>query len=65
VSDVAGDRDSDDDLMADELARRLRELEWPAPPPGLRERSLEEFKQRVTEAEREAALGRDPAHRER
>lgn len=51
--------------MDDELARRLRELDWPAPPPGLRERSLEEFKQRVAEAEREAGLAPDAAAGER
>ena len=33
--------------MSDELTRRLRELDWPAPPPGLKERSLEEFQRRL------------------
>ncbi len=44
---MAGERESEDVPMDDELARRLRELEWPKPPPGLRERSLEEFQRRV------------------
>jgi hypothetical protein len=44
---MAGDRDSEDEPVDDELARRLRELEWPKPPDGLRERALEEFQRRV------------------
>ena len=44
---MAGDRDSEDVPMDDELARRLRELEWPKPAPGVRERSLEEFQRRI------------------
>jgi hypothetical protein len=44
---MAGDRDREDIPTDDELARRLRELDWPEPPPGLRERSLEEFQRRV------------------
>lgn len=50
VDAMAGDRESDEDVpMDDELARRLRELEWPKPPPGVRERSLEEFQRRVAQ----------------
>ena len=57
---MAGDRDSDDVPMDDELARRLRELEWPKPPPGVRERSLEEFERRVAgECAPEPAAPRD------
>ena len=37
----ADDMPEDDD----ELARRLRGLDWPKPPPGLRERSLQELQQ--------------------
>ncbi|HEV2813184.1 MAG TPA: hypothetical protein VGW10_08040 [Solirubrobacteraceae bacterium] len=44
---MAGDRDSEDVPTEDELTRRLRELEWPKPPPGVRERSLEEFRRRI------------------
>ena len=44
---MAGDRDSDDVPMSEELTRRLRELDWPTPPPGLKERSLEEFQRRL------------------
>ena len=33
--------------MSDELTRRLRELDWPTPPPGLKERSLEDFQRRL------------------
>jgi hypothetical protein len=65
VAPMAGDRDSEDDLMDDELARRLRALEWPGPPPGLRERSLEDFKRRVAETERAAESEPDPARGER
>ena len=53
---MAGDRDSEDEAMEDELTRRLRALEWPTPPPGLRERSLEEFQRRA-----EAELPHEPA----
>jgi hypothetical protein len=55
---MAGERESEDVPMDDELARRLRELEWPKPPPGLRERSLEQFRRRLA-AEVEPAV--DPA----
>ena len=49
---MAGDRESDEDVpMDDELARRLRDLDWPKPPPGVRERSLEEFQRRVADDE--------------
>jgi hypothetical protein len=57
---MAGDRDSDDVPMDDDLARRLRELDWPKPPDGLRERSLAEFKRRVA-AERVGEPEPDPA----
>jgi hypothetical protein len=46
---MAGERESEDVPLDDELARRLRELDWPKPPPGVRERSLEEFQRRVAE----------------
>lgn len=58
---MAGDRDSDGVPLDDELARRLRELDWPAPPPGLRERSLEEFERRVAERDAAAAPPRHAA----
>ena len=64
MAHVAGDRESEDDLMDDELARRLRELDWPAPRPGLRERSLEDFKRRAAESE-QAGIEPDPAARKR
>ena len=41
--------------MDEELVRRLRELEWPGPPPGVKERSLEEFERRLEQLEAEAA----------
>ena len=44
---MGGDRHSHDVPMSDELTRRLRELDWPTPPPGLKERSLEEFQRRL------------------
>ncbi|HEX2085123.1 MAG TPA: hypothetical protein VHF89_05530 [Solirubrobacteraceae bacterium] len=57
---MAGERDSEDVPMDDELARRLRELDWPKPPPGLRERSLEDFQRRIAA---EHAREPDPAVR--
>jgi hypothetical protein len=41
-------RESADD-EDDELARRLRDLEWPKPAPGVRDRALEEFERRLAE----------------
>jgi hypothetical protein len=58
---MAGDRESEGDAVDDHLVRRLRDLEWPAPPPGLKERALEDFERRVEEAEAEAAAAQ--AHR--
>ena len=43
----ADDMPEDDD----ELARRLRGLDWPKPPPGLRERSLSELQQQLEQDE--------------
>jgi hypothetical protein len=56
---MAGDRESEDVPLDDELARRLRELEWPKPPPGVRERSLEEFQRRIAD-ERAAKAAPSP-----
>jgi hypothetical protein len=39
------------------LEERLRGLDWPKPPPGLRERSLEEFRSRYLTAQSGAGNG--------
>ncbi|HVE68129.1 MAG TPA: hypothetical protein VNB64_06060 [Solirubrobacteraceae bacterium] len=48
------------------LEERLRRLEWPAPPPGVRERTLEELKRKLAELSSSnghgaAAEAEDPA----
>ena len=60
---MAGEREDDDVPVDDDLARRLRDLDWPKPPPGVKERSLEEFRRRITALEREAEP--DPVTRKR
>lgn len=39
------------------LEERLRRLDWPKPPPGTRERSLEEFRRKYMTPESEAGNG--------
>jgi len=46
---------SDEDERLQPLEERLRRLEWPQPPPGLRERSLEEFRRRLAEEQAAAS----------
>ena len=55
MAPMVGDRDSDDEPVDDELGRRLRELDWPKPPPDLKEQALEEFRRRVEALEAERA----------
>ncbi len=54
---MAGDGDTParEDGEDDELVRRLRDLEWPKPAPGVRERSLAELERRLS------ALPAEPA----
>lgn len=42
----------------DDLAHRLRGLDWPKPPPGLRERSLRELQQQLEQDEAARAASR-------
>ena len=58
---MAGERESEAEPMDDDLVRRLRELDWPGPPPGLKERSLEEFQRRLDEQDEAAASRRTAA----
>lgn len=43
-----------DPLDESELARRLRRMEWPSPPPGAKERGLEEILAKARPRERDA-----------
>lgn len=43
-----GDTPEREDGADDELVRRLRDLEWPKPAPGVRERSLAELERRLS-----------------
>ena len=47
---MAGEQGSVAEVVDELIVERLRDLEWPAPPPGLRERSLEEFERLLEEA---------------
>jgi len=59
---MAGDGDTrerangaQDDGADDELVQRLRDLDWPKPPPGVRERSLAELERRLSSLPAEPA----------
>jgi hypothetical protein len=51
VTDPAHDdtHESPEDEQLRPLEERLRRLNWPQPPPGLRERSLEELRRKLSE----------------
>ena len=43
----------------DELERRLRELHWPEPPPGVKERALADFQQRIAKLREQGPVAPD------
>jgi hypothetical protein len=43
----------------DELERRLRDMHWPEPPPGVRERALADFQHRIAKLRGEDRLAPD------
>jgi hypothetical protein len=57
--------DSPEDERLHPLEERLRRLNWPQPPPGVRERSLEELRRKLAElssnGDEAAANGGTPA----
>jgi hypothetical protein len=56
----SGRTDDPDEEDLGPLEERLRRLEWPKPPPGMRERALEEFRRKHL-AQDDAASGNGAA----
>ena len=45
---------------ADDLERRLRDMQWPAPPPDVRERALADFQARIEKLRSEQSVTTEP-----
>ena len=50
---------ADEAQEVDALEQRLRELHWPEPPPGVRERALADFQQRIEKLRAEQSVVAD------